>query len=244
MEDVLTFGLLAVYLLMVALDLVVPARSFPKLRFWRLQGVAFLVLYLAISSTLPFVWDSHFAEYRLFDLTSLGTLGGAAVGLLVHQLVAYVWHRAMHRVPFLWRWFHQMHHSAERIDVFGAFYFSPLDMLGFALVGSLSLVLVAGVAPEAALVINTLLTFIAFFNHSNVRTPRWLGYIIQRPENHALHHERGVHAHNYADISIIDMLFGTWKNPATWSGVGGFYDGASRRILEMLRGRDVSTPRL
>lgn len=242
MENVLTLGLLTVYLLMVALDFVVPARSFPRLRFWRLQGVAFLVLYLAVSSTLPFVWDSHFAAYRLFDLTSLGTLGGAAVGLLVHQFIAYAWHRAMHRVPFLWRWFHQMHHSAERIDVFGAFYFSPLDMLGFALVGSMSLVLVAGVTPEAALVVNTVLTFIAFFNHSNVRTPRWLGYIIQRPENHALHHERGIHAHNYADIAIIDMLFGTWKNPATWSGVGGFYDGASRRMLAMLFGRDVSSP--
>jgi sterol desaturase/sphingolipid hydroxylase (fatty acid hydroxylase superfamily) len=31
----------------------------------------------------------------------------------------------------LWRIFHQMHHSAERLDTYGAFYFSPYDMIGF-----------------------------------------------------------------------------------------------------------------
>jgi sterol desaturase/sphingolipid hydroxylase (fatty acid hydroxylase superfamily) len=38
----------------------------------------------------------------------------------------------MHRVPFLWRWAHQMHHSAERMDLAGMTYGSfPLwDILG------------------------------------------------------------------------------------------------------------------
>jgi sterol desaturase/sphingolipid hydroxylase (fatty acid hydroxylase superfamily) len=148
----------------------------------------------------------------------------------------------MHNVGFLWRWFHQMHHSAERIDVFGAFYFSPLDMIGFTLVTSVSLVLVVGVSAPAAAIASTIATFIAFFNHSNIKTPRWLGYLIQRPENHALHHERGVHAYNYGDISLWDQVFGTFKNPETWQGQAGFYDGASNRIGDMLLGRDVSEP--
>ena len=46
----------------------------------------------------------------------------------------------MHNVPFLWRWFHQMHHSAERLDIPGAVYFHPFDMLGWAFLGSLVLV--------------------------------------------------------------------------------------------------------
>ena len=50
------------------------------------------------------------------------------------------WHRTMHANDFLWRWFHQMHHSAERVDVAGAFYFSPLDMVGWTFLGSLALV--------------------------------------------------------------------------------------------------------
>jgi sterol desaturase/sphingolipid hydroxylase (fatty acid hydroxylase superfamily) len=148
----------------------------------------------------------------------------------------------MHNVDFLWRWFHQLHHSAERVDVFGAFYFSPLDMIGFTLVTSVSLVLVVGVSAPAAIIASSIATFIAFFNHSNIRTPQWLGYVIQRPENHALHHERGVHAYNYGDISLWDQVFGTFKNPKTWAGEAGFYDGASERIGEMLLGRDVSDP--
>lgn len=42
-----------------------------------------------------------------------------------------LWHRTMHRVHWLWRSFHQMHHSAERLDSYRAFYFSPLDTVGF-----------------------------------------------------------------------------------------------------------------
>jgi sterol desaturase/sphingolipid hydroxylase (fatty acid hydroxylase superfamily) len=150
----------------------------------------------------------------------------------------------MHRTPFLWRWFHQMHHSAERMDAFSAFIFHPLDVVGFAFVGSFALGVIIGLQPEAALLTGTVGTFLAFFNHSNIRTPQWLGYIIQRPENHSLHHERGVHAFNYGDISLWDMVFGTFRNPKTWEGQTGFYDGASERIGEMLIGRDVSQPKV
>ena len=60
----------------------------------------------------------------------------------------------MHNTPFLWRWFHQMHHSAERVDIWGALYFHPFDMLGWAFVGSLMLVLGFGISAEAAIVVN------------------------------------------------------------------------------------------
>jgi sterol desaturase/sphingolipid hydroxylase (fatty acid hydroxylase superfamily) len=53
------------------------------------------------------------------------------------------------------------------------------------------------------------------FQHANLRTPRWLGYIIQRPESHGIHHERGLHAFNYADLPLWDMVFGTFRNPRT-----------------------------
>jgi sterol desaturase/sphingolipid hydroxylase (fatty acid hydroxylase superfamily) len=78
------------------------------------------------------------------------------------------------------------------------------------------------------------------FQHANVRTPRWLGYLVQRPENNALHHERGVHAWNYGNIALWDQLRGTWRNPATWDAKAGFFDGASARLPEMLRGRDIA----
>ncbi len=81
------------------------------------------------------------------------------------------------------------------------------------------------------------------FQHANLRTPYWLGYLIQRPESHSVRHQRGVDAFNYGDIALWDMLFGTWCNPREWDEQAGFYDGGSRRIVPMLLGRDIhATP--
>jgi sterol desaturase/sphingolipid hydroxylase (fatty acid hydroxylase superfamily) len=156
--------------------------------------------------------------------------------------VLYGWHHAMHRVPLLWRTFHQLHHSAERVDVFGAFYFHPLDFVGFSFVTSLSLVGILGLTAPAATGAALMLTFCNFFQHANLRTPRWLGWIIQRPESHAVHHARGIHAWNYSDLPLWDLLFGTLRNPARCDYPAGFYPGASSRVAEMLIGRDVATP--
>lgn len=242
MGDLIMGGLLATYVLLLLLDVVKPARKFPAIRGWRAKGLVFFVLYVVTSSALPLFWDETLGAHRLVDATGLGTIGGAVVGFLVLELVLYAWHRSLHRVPLLWRTFHQMHHSAERIDVFGAFYFSPLDMAGFTMVSSVSLVLLVGVTPEAAIVANAVATLLAMVQHANIRTPHWLGYVVQRPEMHAVHHQRGVHHYNYADLALIDMMFGTFSNPKTWEGAGGFYDGASQRVVDMLLFRDVSTP--
>jgi sterol desaturase/sphingolipid hydroxylase (fatty acid hydroxylase superfamily) len=85
-------------------------------------------------------------------------------------------------------------------------------------------------------------TFFSIFQHGNFHTPRWLGYIVQRPESHSFHHERGVHGRNYSDLPIFDLLFGTFYNPQRFASETGFYDGASKRIADMLRFRDVSVP--
>jgi sterol desaturase/sphingolipid hydroxylase (fatty acid hydroxylase superfamily) len=42
-----------------------------------------------------------------------------------------------------------MHHSAERMDSYGAFYFSPLDIVGFTFLTSLSLTVVVGLSAQA-----------------------------------------------------------------------------------------------
>ena len=71
-------------------------------------------------------------------------------------------------------------------------------------------------------------------------TPRWLGFLVTRPESHSLHHERNVHARNYGDIPLFDMLFGTFENPPAFDGEVGFYDGGSKRLGAMLAGRPIA----
>jgi sterol desaturase/sphingolipid hydroxylase (fatty acid hydroxylase superfamily) len=223
-----------------AIDMLARVRHFPEVRHWRLKGAGFLLLYLALATYAPLMWDGWLGQHRLFAADALPLWAQAVGGFLALELGIYAWHRTMHNTDFLWRWMHQMHHSAERFDVFGAFYFHPFDMLGFTFVGSLCLVVGFGISADAAIFINVAATFCAMFQHSNIRTPRWLGYLITRPESHALHHERGVHARNYADIPLFDMLFGTFENPRRFEGEVGFYDGASKRIGAMLVGRQIA----
>ena len=55
-----------------------------------------------------------------------------------------------------------------------------------------------------------------------------------------MHHGRGVHAFNYSDLPLWDMVFGTFRNPARFEGEVGFWPGASSRVGDLLLGRDVA----
>jgi sterol desaturase/sphingolipid hydroxylase (fatty acid hydroxylase superfamily) len=144
----------------------------------------------------------------------------------------------MHGSHWLWRSFHQMHHSAERLDSYGAFYFSPLDIVGFTFVSSIALTLV-GLPPKAITYYLYATMFLAVFQHTNIRTPQWLGYIVQRPESHSVHHGRGIHHWNYSDLPLFDILFGTFRNPKHFVEKTGFDHGRSSQIPEMLLFRDI-----
>jgi sterol desaturase/sphingolipid hydroxylase (fatty acid hydroxylase superfamily) len=56
-----------------------------------------------------------------------------------------------------------------------------------------------------------------------------------------VHHGRGVHRYNYADVPLWDMVFGTFRNPAAAEKrEAGFYPGASARLGAMLAFRAVA----
>jgi sterol desaturase/sphingolipid hydroxylase (fatty acid hydroxylase superfamily) len=239
MEAILTFGPLALFVFLLVLDGVRPARRQPRIRGWTLMGIVSMLAFVAVSLFAPLLWLGALANHRLIDATGLGTVGGALVGVLVLDLATFAWHYALHEVPFLWRWFHQVHHSAERVDTAGAFYFSPLDMLGFTFVSSFALVWLVGVTAEAAMIASTIMTMLAIFQHANIFTPAWLGFLVQRPEQHNLHHGRDIHAFNYGNLAIWDRVFGTWRNPVEWSGATGLYDGSTRHLGAALLGRDI-----
>jgi sterol desaturase/sphingolipid hydroxylase (fatty acid hydroxylase superfamily) len=188
---------------------------------------------------LPLIWGEYLAPLQLIDLSAVHPAVAATAGLLLFEFGLYWWHRSMHETNVLWRVFHQMHHSAERVDTFGAFYFSPMDMIGFTALSSLALVIL-GLSPQAATWVILATTFLSIFQHTNVRTPQWLGYIAQRPESHSVHHGKGIHAFNYSDLPVFDLLFGTFRNPIARERESGFYAGASERILDLVCFKDIN----
>lgn len=231
---------LSLFAVFAVLEFLSKGRQFPAVKRWRIKGAAFAVLYFAVASFAPLMWDEALGAYQLVDASSLPFWAQFGVGFLVLQFGVYWWHRIMHRSDILWRTFHQMHHSAERVDIWGAFYFHPLDMLGWAFLGSLVLVLGIGLTGEAAFIVAVSATFCSMFQHSNITTPHWLGFIVTRPESHSVHHERGVHGFNYGDIPLFDMIFGTFRNPRQWDGEAGFFEGSSSETIKLLACRKIA----
>jgi sterol desaturase/sphingolipid hydroxylase (fatty acid hydroxylase superfamily) len=242
METIVTALIPVTFVLMLVLERVFPGRALPRVRGWLLKGFVFFVIIGVLNALLPAIVGPFFAAHAPLHLTGLGTVGGAIVAFLVGDLLSYGIHRVMHNVPTLWRWTHQIHHSAERIDIAGAVYFHPFDLV-LQIVPTTIAVSLLGLSADAGALAGFIAFATAMFQHANIRTPQWLGYVIQRPEAHAVHHARGVHAYNYGNFMLWDLVLGTFRNPATFGETeAGFWDGASSRLGSMLIGRDVSTP--
>lgn len=239
-EDLVPVIIPSAFVALVLLERRWPARPLPRVRGWRILGVVAFAVTGVVSSSVPMLCAPFIARHRVLDLGGLGLGAGVLIAFLVTELAGYWLHRLRH-TRLLWP-VHQLHHSAERLDVFGSAYFHPLDIAGEALVGSFSATLLLGVSGEAAALAGLASVCLSLFQHTNVRTPRWLGYLVQRPESHSIHHARGVHAFNYANLPLWDMVFGTFRNPTRFEPEAGFYDGASRRLGAMLLLRDVTRP--
>ncbi|MBS1912503.1 MAG: sterol desaturase family protein [Bacteroidetes bacterium] len=240
-EDLLGLMIPLTYLLFLLVEQFWPARTFPAVRWWRSTGVLFVIVLLTINVMVPLLLPHEWiAHHSLLNLQGLGIVGGAIVGYLAVSLVGYVWHRLEHRYNILWRLFHQLHHSPNRMDISGAAFTHPNEVIMGVILSIGITVLVLGLDPVAAALTGYIGAFYSMFQHWNIRTPQWLGYIIERPESHCRHHELGIHAYNYSDLPLWDIVFGTFRNPATFEGEVGFEGGASRRIAAMLAAIDVN----
>ena len=215
-------------------------RAWPEIPWWYAKGVAFFVMLMTINAVLPSLVPPQWAAHRLVDSAALGVVGGVLVGYPVVALATALLHRAYHRYPLLWRWVHQLHHAPQRVDMPGAVLFTQWEVCINVVVTFCVVVFVLGLDPLAAAIVGYVAAFYGMFQHLNVRTPQWLGVLIQRPESHCVHHRRGFHAYNYSDLPVWDMLWRTFRNPKEFHGEAGFERAESMRFGAMLLGRDVN----
>ena len=131
------------------------------------------------------------------------------------DLVQYWFHRAFHRIPWLWR-FHAVHHSAKHLDwiagsrmhffevvLLRAFTTLPMYVLGFS---------------EPALYAYIFFVYlISVFVHSNLRFRfRWLQHFMATPRFHHWHHgidKEAIDINFAVHFPILDRLFGTYYLP-------------------------------
>jgi sterol desaturase/sphingolipid hydroxylase (fatty acid hydroxylase superfamily) len=110
--DPISLIIIGMYALLMLWEAIFPGRQLPTVKFWKLRGIAVFFFYFYLSSYLPLLW-AEYLPATLIDLSSFGNIGGAACGILLYEFGMYVWHRTMHRNKYLWKMFHQMHHSAD-----------------------------------------------------------------------------------------------------------------------------------
>lgn len=134
------------------------------------------------------------------------------------DLLAWVLHWALHRLPWLWR-VHQVHHSDLRFDAALAFRFHPIEVALVAL-GTSAVVITLGLPVEAVLIVSLVGSLHNVFVHANARLgPRAEAaarLLLVTPDLHRVHHSAVVEdsMHNYGIVfSCWDRLLGTWRTP-------------------------------
>ena len=212
----------------------------PPVRTWPLRVIAVNLVQIGVVLLAGVTWEKYAAAHSLLQVSRhLPPLAGGVLAYFIATFIFYWWHRARHQSDLLWRLFHQIHHSPQRLEVITSFYKHPVEMVVNSILGSLIVFSLLGLNTRAAAVYTACTALGEFLYHTNVRTPRWVGYFFQRPEMHRIHHEKDKHRDNYGDIVWWDMLFGTYQNPATWNGECGFTEECELKLPAMLAFRDV-----
>jgi sterol desaturase/sphingolipid hydroxylase (fatty acid hydroxylase superfamily) len=212
----------------------------PTVRTWPLRVLAINGIQLGVVLLAGVSWELWLSSWSAFQLsTVVGPLLGGGIAYFIATFIFYWWHRWRHEYDFLWIGFHQIHHSPQRLEVITSFYKHPGEMIFNSILGSLLVYSLLGLSIEAGAIYTAFTAIGEFFYHTNVKTPRWIGYIFQRPEMHRIHHQSNRHRNNYGDIVWWDMLFGTFENPKEWKYSCGFDDEKEQQLLSMLAYKDV-----
>jgi sterol desaturase/sphingolipid hydroxylase (fatty acid hydroxylase superfamily) len=172
-------------------------------------GQQVLEPFLKTLALVPYTW--LWTHARLFEVSASSPLAWV---LLVPgiDLGYYAFHRASHRIGFLWA-VHAVHHQSEEYNlsvalrqpwlesIISPFFYLPLAVLGFP-----PLMYLAGVTID---------TLYQFWIHTRaIKRLGPLEWVMNTPSHHRVHH--GIDPQyvdrNYAGIFIVwDRLFGTFE---------------------------------
>lgn len=230
----------AVFALCFLIERLVPGWPLPCVRTWPLRVLLINAVQLGVVLVAGLTWERWLSAWSLFHLSHHVTPAvGGLFAYFIATFIFYWWHRWRHENHWLWLGFHQIHHSPQRLEVITSFYKHPGEMVVNSVLGSFLVYALLGLSAEAGAVYTLCTALGEFFYHTNIKTPRWVGFFFQRPEMHRIHHQHGRHKNNYGDITWWDMLFGTYENPNEWEHRCGFDDAKEQRLVDMLAYKDV-----
>jgi len=170
---------------------------------------------VVVGALFAFIFIGFARLIQPYALFHIGwSWGAAAACFVLDDLRYYLWHRASHRVRWLWA-DHVNHHSSQHYNLStalrqpwggflalpGLLFIAPLILLGFPLT---MIAFVHGLNLVYQFWIHT---------ESIGRFPRWIEAAMNTPSHHRVHHATNARYldANYAGVFIVwDRMFGTF----------------------------------
>ncbi|HSA59219.1 MAG TPA: sterol desaturase family protein [bacterium] len=207
-----------------------------------LNGILLALLFSTLTASVTL--RAQETGFGLLSTLSCPPWAETLLALFLFDLWMYLWHRANHRIPFLWR-FHRMHHTDDQLDVSSALRFHTGELVLSSLL-RLAVVPLLGMSLSQLILYETLLQPIILFHHSNVALPerfdRVLRFLIVTPNMHRVHHsqERFETDSNYSSVfSFWDRLGKSFRrrpDPLTLRyGLPEFPDEKWQTVAGMLK---------
>jgi len=147
-------------------------------------------------------------------LAQLPLWAQAILFLVLSDFMLYWSHRIFHDGGF-WK-YHAVHHSSEEIEWISAARFHPVNLL----LGTIAvdvILLMAGISPNAMVLVSPFNTFHSAFVHANLNwTLGPFKYVLASPVFHRWHHtaaDDGGNTNFAGTFPIWDVLFGTFRMP-------------------------------
>lgn len=209
-------------LLMVAIFAILEWRSRGNLRDRYKDGLIYSSIALIFSILIQAMTYYTLESWEIKPLISSDQLGILLVAvpilyLLTLGLLEYWLHRALHEIPFLWR-FHSIHHqitnlnAAQSYSHFGEIFF-------YLLIITTPIILLVELPQNHIALVTTFYLVSNYYMHSDSKLlsfPAPLRHIFADNIYHHYHHSKAVQhwGKNYASfLSFYDRLFGTQHMP-------------------------------
>ncbi len=138
------------------------------------------------------------------------------LAVIALDFAIYLQHVMFHAIPLFWR-LHKVHHADPDIDVTTGLRFHTLEILLSALI-KLGAVFLLGPRVIAVVIFEVLLNATSMFNHSNVKLPAGLDWLLRwfvvTPDMHRVHHSvipKETNSNFGFNMPWWDFLLGTYR---------------------------------
>lgn len=239
----------AILIAVAALEVFSPGRVDRKALGPRMEvNFAFGLTTMALLS-LPLLSEFALAQlaqargWGLLNFLDLNPIWAFVFSFLALDLCGYAFHRASHRVPWLWR-LHRVHHSDSDMDLSTYFRSHPLEVVVASAV-KYALIIALGLHPFALLVFGVTKQVTMTLGHANIAPrptlSRLISTLLVSPAFHQIHHSahRPETDSNYGEVlTIWDRLLGTMgriEGAVARFGLGDAYDAEAASFKSQIK---------